>query len=132
MILSDDQIRKLRDSSVVTHGTFLCMSTANISSSNLNSEQRARKAALSSFVGAVVDWYDFLLYGIVAALIFKDQFFPSIGDNMGTLAALATFGVGFLFRPLGGVVFGHYGDKLGRKKMLVITVIMMGLATVGI
>ncbi|WP_417855676.1 shikimate transporter [Acinetobacter equi] len=110
------------------------MSTANISSSNLNpnSEQRARKAALSSFVGAVVDWYDFLLYGIVAALIFKDQFFPSIGDNMGTLAALATFGVGFLFRPLGGVVFGHYGDKLGRKKMLVITVIMMGLATVGI
>lgn len=78
-------------------------------------EQRARKAALSSFIGAVVDWYDFLLYGIVAALIFKDQFFPSIGENMGTLAALATFGVGFLFRPLGGVVFGHFGDKLGRK-----------------
>ena len=95
-------------------------------------EKRARKAALSSFIGAVVDWYDFLLYGIVAALIFKDQFFPSIGNNMGTLAALATFGVGFLFRPLGGIVFGHYGDKLGRKKMLVITVVMMGLATVGI
>ena len=95
-------------------------------------EQRARKAALSSFIGAVVDWYDFLLYGIVAALIFKDQFFPSIGTNMGTLAALATFGVGFLFRPLGGVVFGHFGDKLGRKKMLVITVIIMGLSTIGI
>lgn len=95
-------------------------------------EQRARKAALSSFVGAVVDWYDFLLYGIVAALIFKDQFFPSIGNNMGTLAALATFGVGFLFRPLGGVVFGHFGDKLGRKKMLVLTVLIMGLSTVGI
>lgn len=95
-------------------------------------EQRARKAALSSFVGAVVDWYDFLLYGIVAALIFKDQFFPSIGDNMGTLAALATFGVGFLFRPLGGVVFGHFGDKLGRKKMLVLTVVLMGISTVGI
>lgn len=102
-------------------------------SKNINmQEQRARKAALSSFVGAVVDWYDFLLYGIVAALIFKDQFFPSIGNNMGTLAALATFGVGFLFRPLGGIVFGHYGDKLGRKKMLVITVVMMGLSTVGI
>ena len=95
-------------------------------------EQRARKAALSSFVGAVVDWYDFLLYGIVAALIFKDQFFPSIGENMGTLAALATFGVGFLFRPLGGVVFGHFGDKLGRKKMLVLTVVLMGISTVGI
>ena len=98
----------------------------------LSPEQRARKAALSSFVGAVVDWYDFLLYGIVAALIFKDQFFPSIGNNMGTLAALATFGVGFLFRPLGGVVFGHFGDKLGRKKMLVLTVILMGISTVGI
>ena len=94
--------------------------------------QRARKAAFSSFIGAVVDWYDFLLYGIVAALIFKDQFFPSIGNNMGTLAALATFGVGFLFRPLGGVVFGHFGDKLGRKKMLVLTVILMGISTVGI
>ena len=100
--------------------------------SNSQQEQRARKAALSSFIGAVVDWYDFLLYGIVAALIFKDQFFPSIGANMGTLAALATFGVGFLFRPLGGIVFGHFGDKLGRKKMLVITVVMMGLSTVGI
>ncbi|WP_180088970.1 shikimate transporter [Acinetobacter sp. YH12219] len=97
-----------------------------------NQEQRARKAALSSFIGAVVDWYDFLLYGIVAALIFKDQFFPSIGNNMGTLAALATFGVGFLFRPLGGIVFGHFGDKLGRKKMLVLTVILMGISTVGI
>lgn len=70
------------------------MSFANISV-HLK-EQRARKAALNSFIGAVVDWYDFLLYGIVAALIFKDQFFPSIG-NMGTLAAFATFGVGFLF-----------------------------------
>ena len=69
------------------------MSFANISV-HLK-EQRARKAALNSFIGAVVDWYDFLLYGIVAALIFKDQFFPSIDGNMGTLAALATFGVGF-------------------------------------
>ena len=70
------------------------MSSANISVPP--QEQRARKAALSSFIGAVVDWYDFLLYGIVATFIFKDQFFPSIG-NMGTLAAFATFGVGFLF-----------------------------------
>lgn len=107
-------------------------SASSTPSKFISPEQRARKAALSSFVGAVVDWYDFLLYGIVAALIFKDQFFPSIGSNIGTLAALATFGVGFLFRPLGGVVFGHFGDKLGRKKMLVLTVILMGISTVGI
>ncbi|AJK49471.1 shikimate transporter [Burkholderia plantarii] len=93
---------------------------------------QARKAALGSFVGAVVDWYDFLLYGIVAALVFNAAFFPKVGPTMGTLAAFATFGVGFLFRPLGGVVFGHYGDRLGRKRMLVVTVMMMGVSTVAI
>ncbi|WP_133646110.1 shikimate transporter [Paraburkholderia flava] len=92
----------------------------------------ARKAALGSFVGAVVDWYDFLLYGIVAALVFNTEFFPKISPAMGTLAAFATFGVGFLFRPLGGFVFGHYGDRLGRKRMLVLTVSMMGLSTAAI
>ncbi|MEK6347839.1 MAG: shikimate transporter [Burkholderia sp.] len=93
---------------------------------------QARKAALGSFVGAVVDWYDFLLYGIVAALVFNAAFFPKVSPTMGTLAAFATFGVGFLFRPLGGVVFGHYGDRLGRKRMLVLTVMMMGVSTVAI
>ncbi len=92
-------------------------------------ERRARKAAIGSFVGAIVDWYDFLLYGIVAALVFNSQFFPSVDPRTGTLAAFATFGVGFLFRPLGGIVFGHYGDRLGRKRMLVLTVMMMGLST---
>ncbi|MEW6341068.1 MAG: shikimate transporter [Paraburkholderia sp.] len=93
---------------------------------------RARRAALGSFVGAVVDWYDFLLYGIVAALVFNTQFFPQVSAAMGTLAAFATFGVGFLFRPLGGFIFGHYGDRLGRKRMLVLTVMMMGLSTAAI
>lgn len=92
-------------------------------------ERNARRAALGSFVGAVVDWYDFLLYGIVAALVFQSAFFPKISPAMGTLAALATFGVGFLFRPLGGIVFGHYGDRLGRKRMLVLTVGLMGVST---
>ncbi|MFP6561738.1 shikimate transporter [Paraburkholderia sp. B3] len=96
------------------------------------SPSRARRAAIGSFVGAVVDWYDFLLYGIVAALVFNSAFFPKVSPTMGTLAAFATFGVGFLFRPLGGVVFGHYGDRLGRKRMLVLTVMMMGLSTVAI
>ncbi|WP_337264878.1 MULTISPECIES: shikimate transporter [unclassified Serratia (in: enterobacteria)] len=94
-----------------------------------HSPSRARRAALGSFVGAVVDWYDFLLYGIVAALVFNTEFFPQVSPTMGTLAAFGTFGVGFLFRPLGGIVFGHFGDKLGRKRMLMITVWMMGIAT---
>ncbi len=93
------------------------------------SRNRARRAALGSFAGAVVDWYDFLLYGITAALVFNREFFPQISPAMGTLAAFATFGVGFLFRPLGGVIFGHFGDKLGRKRMLMLTVWMMGIAT---
>ncbi|PKU24136.1 shikimate transporter [Telmatospirillum siberiense] len=92
-------------------------------------ERRSRKAALGSFVGAIVDWYDFLLYGITAAIVFNSQFFPNVSPTAGTLAAFATFGVGFLFRPLGGIVFGHYGDHLGRKRMLVITVGMMGICT---
>jgi MHS family shikimate/dehydroshikimate transporter-like MFS transporter len=92
-------------------------------------KSRARKAALGSFVGAVVDWYDFLLYGIIAAIVFNTEFFPKVSPAMGTLAAFGTFGVGFLFRPLGGFVFGHYGDRLGRKRMLVLTVMMMGLST---
>ncbi|MDD9665062.1 shikimate transporter [Klebsiella pasteurii] len=90
---------------------------------------RAHRAAWGSFAGAVVDWYDFLLYGITAALVFNREFFPQISPAMGTLAAFATFGVGFLFRPLGGIIFGHFGDRLGRKRMLMLTVWMMGIAT---
>lgn len=93
------------------------------------SSHRARRAAWGSFAGAVVDWFDFLLYGITAALVFNSEFFPQIDPAMGTLAAFATFGVGFLFRPLGGIVFGHFGDRLGRKRMLMMTVWMMGIAT---
>ncbi len=80
-------------------------------------------------MGAVVDWYDFFLYGIVAGLLFGDLFFPGASPAVGTLAAWATFGVGFLFRPLGGIVFGHFGDRLGRKRMLVLTMLIMGVAS---
>lgn len=96
------------------------------------SSSQAKRAAWGSFAGAVVDWYDFLLYGITAALVFNHQFFPAISPAMGTLVAFATFGVGFLFRPLGGIVFGHFGDRLGHKKMLIITVWLMGISTAGI
>jgi len=108
--------------SVIPKGT-------NPESAQEAAERRSRKAAIGSFVGAIVDWYDFLLYGITAALVFNSQFFPSTDPTTGTLAAFATFGVGFLFRPLGGIVFGHFGDRLGRKRMLVLTVGMMGIST---
>ena len=91
--------------------------------------RRARRAAAGSFIGAVVEWYDFLLYGIVAALVFGEIFFPGYSDRAGTLAAFATFGVGFIFRPLGGIIFGHFGDRLGRKSMLIWTMTIMGVAT---
>ncbi|HDS9360544.1 TPA: shikimate transporter [Enterobacter chengduensis] len=103
--------------------------TSNRSGEETLPLNRARRAALGSFAGAVVDWYDFLLYGITAALVFNREFFPQISPAMGTLAAFATFGVGFLFRPLGGIIFGHFGDRLGRKRMLMLTVWMMGIAT---
>ncbi|WP_122094850.1 shikimate transporter [Rahnella sp. Larv3_ips] len=105
------------------------MLTAPRPDEEIPSYRRARRAAWGSFVGAVVDWFDFLLYGITAALVFNSEFFPQIDPAMGTLAAFATFGVGFLFRPLGGIVFGHFGDRLGRKRMLMMTVWIMGIAT---
>ncbi|WP_211238869.1 MFS transporter [Carnimonas nigrificans] len=105
------------------------MSVSAMPTQSLTSTSQARRAAIGSFVGAVVDWYDFLLYGIIAALVFNAQFFPNVSPATGTLAALATFGVGFLFRPLGGIVFGHFGDQLGRKRMLILTVVLMGGAT---
>ncbi|WP_235990880.1 shikimate transporter [Streptomyces ureilyticus] len=86
-------------------------------------------AAVASFIGAVADWYDFFLYGIVAGLLFDELFFPDVSPAVATLAAWSTFGVGFLFRPLGGIVFGHFGDRLGRKKMLIVTMLIMGVAS---
>jgi metabolite-proton symporter len=87
------------------------------------------KVVGASLVGTTVEWYDFFLYGSAAALVFNTLFFPDFDPLVGTLLAFATYAVGFVARPIGGVVFGHYGDKLGRKKMLVITLMMMGGAT---
>ncbi|MCP3142310.1 MFS transporter [Pyxidicoccus xibeiensis] len=87
------------------------------------------KVAVASFIGTAIEWYDFFLYGTAAALVFNRLFFPSLDPLAGTLAAFGTFAVGFVARPLGGVVFGHYGDKLGRKAMLSATLMLMGLAT---
>src|SRR3954466_15576692 len=105
---------------------------ARIGGEDEGSTRAVRKVALAAFVGSTVEWYDFFLYGTAAALVFGDLFFPDASPTVGTLAAFATFGVGFLFRPLGGAFFGHYGDRVGRKAMLVITLLLMGSATVAI
>jgi metabolite-proton symporter len=88
-----------------------------------------RQTASASLIGSVVEWYDFFLYGTMAALVFNTQFFPTFDPLTGTLAAFTTFAAGFVTRPIGGVVFGHLGDRLGRKPMLVVTMMIMGLST---
>src|SRR5215469_9598634 len=90
---------------------------------------RMRMVMLSSVIGTTVEWYDFLLYGTAAALLFNKLFFPAFDPLVGTIAALASFAAGFIARPLGGAIFGHFGDQLGRKTMLTITMFMMGGAT---
>lgn len=99
---------------------------------NGHCQQNLRRVVISSLIGAVIEWYDFFLYGVVAGIVFNKIYFPDFDPTVGTVLAFATFAVGFVARPLGGIVFGHFGDKLGRKKMLVLTLEIMGVATVGI
>ncbi|MFD7292094.1 MFS transporter [Streptomyces sp. NPDC059897] len=92
----------------------------------------ANRAGFGAFVGSTIEWFDFYIYGTAAALAFDKVFFPELDGAIGTLVAFATFWVGFLARPIGGIVFGHFGDRLGRKKTLVITLLMMGISTTAI
>ncbi|MFJ8978258.1 MFS transporter [Streptomyces sp. NPDC102282] len=92
----------------------------------------ANRAGFGAFIGSTIEWFDFYIYGTAAALVFDKVFFPELEGPIGTLVAFATFWVGFLARPLGGIIFGHYGDRLGRKKTLVITLLMMGVSTTAI
>ncbi|MER8092441.1 MFS transporter [Streptomyces goshikiensis] len=88
-----------------------------------------RRVVAASLIGTTIEWYDFFLYGTAAALVFNKLFFPTSDPLTGTLIAFVTYAIGFLARPLGGVVFGHFGDRLGRKKLLVLSLLMMGGAT---
>jgi MFS transporter, MHS family, shikimate and dehydroshikimate transport protein len=88
-----------------------------------------RQVVAASFIGTTIEWYDFFLYGTAAALVFNKLFFPKAEPSSGTLLALATYGVGFAARPLGGIIFGHFGDRIGRKAMLVLSLLIMGVAT---
>jgi metabolite-proton symporter len=92
-------------------------------------ESFARKAVVASVVGTSIEWYDFFLYNTAAAIVFKDVFFPSSSDYAGTLSSFATYAVGFAARPVGAAIFGHWGDRLGRKATLIVTLLLMGISS---
>ncbi|MDQ8707134.1 MFS transporter [Streptomyces sp. LHD-70] len=96
------------------------------------SRSQGRKVLLSSLIGSTVEWYEFFVYGTAASLVFSDLFFPSADPLTGTLLSLSTFAIAFVARPVGGAIFGHFGDRLGRKSMLVLTLTLMGGATFAI
>lgn len=91
-----------------------------------------RRVALASAVGTTIEWYDYFIYSTAAALVFGSQFFSTLEPASATLAAFATLGVGFLARPIGGILWGHFGDRVGRKAMLIASLLLMGFATVGV
>src|SRR6185437_996353 len=103
----------------------------NISTGSETMDQRAllRRVVYASLIGATVEWYDFFLYGVVAGIVFNKLYFPAGDPVIATLLAYTTFAVGFVTRPLGGVIFGHFGDRIGRKSMLILTLMIMGIAT---
>ena len=103
------------------------MTTAEVQ--QIPAQNSIRRVILASFIGTTIEWYDFFLYGTAAALVFNRLFFPNVDSFTGTLSAFGTFAVGFIARPFGGLIFGHFGDRLGRKSMLVSSLLIMGVAT---
>ncbi|MFC7754081.1 MFS transporter [Tsukamurella soli] len=94
-----------------------------------DSPQSMKRVAVASFIGTVIEFYDFGIYGTAAALVFPHVFFPALGPAAGAVASFATFGVAFGARPFGSLLFGHFGDRLGRKRTLIATLLLMGVAT---
>lgn len=113
--------------SELTRGRYLSMTTAD--TQQIPTENSIRRVILASFIGTTIEWYDFFLYGTAAALVFNRLFFPNFDSFTGTLSAFGTFSVGFIARPFGGLIFGHFGDRRGRKSMLVTSLLIMGVAT---
>src|SRR5262250_926823 len=91
--------------------------------------RQLRRAVIASTVGTTIEWYDFLLYSVVTGLVFGKLFFPKSDPLVGVLEAFAVYTVGFIARPIGAAIFGHYGDRLGRKGALIATLLLTGLAT---
>jgi MHS family shikimate/dehydroshikimate transporter-like MFS transporter len=106
------------------------MESARLDGQRVGKTQSIKAVVAASFIGTTIEWYDFFLYGTAAALVFDKLFFPEAAPLVGTLLAFSTYAVGFAARPLGGIVFGHFGDRIGRKSMLVASLLIMGIATV--
>src|SRR2546421_4250835 len=103
--------------------------------SALDSTQRRQqvvRAMVASAVGTSIEWYDFFLYGVAAALVFPQKYFPQSDPFVGTLLSFSTYFVGFAARPVGAAIFGHFGDRIGRKTSLIATLVLMGVSTMGI
>jgi metabolite-proton symporter len=105
------------------------MDSARLDGQRGGKTRSIKTVVAASFIGTTIEWYDFFLYGTAAALVFGDLFFPNAEPLVGTLLAFSTYAVGFAARPLGGIVFGHFGDRIGRKSMLVTSLLIMGTAT---
>src|SRR5438552_8093944 len=97
--------------------------------SDAEQRRQLRRAIIASTVGTTIEWYDFFLYSTVTGLVFAKLYFPNSDPLTGTLQAFAIYAVGFVARPVGAAIFGHYGDRIGRKSTLIATLLVMGLAT---
>nr|MBA2510247.1 MFS transporter [Rubrobacteraceae bacterium] len=106
---------------------------ANAGAVNQEAPERSiLKVAMTALAGSSIEWYDFFIYGTAAALVFPGLFFPGFGDTAATILSYSTFAVAFVGRPVGGLIFGHFGDKYGRKKALVTALVLMGTGTTAI
>ena len=101
----------------------------SIADGSANHTTEIKRVVVSSVIGTAVEWYDFLIYGTATALVFNKLFFPLSDPALSTIAAFGTYAVGFLARPLGAAIFGHFGDRVGRKAMLSMTIVIMGFGT---
>ena len=108
------------------------MTASTVALASLSAEEQRRqlrRAVIASTVGTTIEWYDFFLYSTVTGLVFAQLYFPNSDPLVGTLQAFAIYAVGFLARPVGAAIFGHYGDRIGRKSTLIATLLLMGIAT---